>query len=123
MNSNKPYVLAVSYDSRDPYKKKSETVYRYYATKQGLMQAAHYWAKFYQRPMPETLWQGGYYHNYVLALEDADVRYVMYAYQLNATKDFQSLSEDLTSIVSRKGLGEDVRGDAYKNASSAKAGK
>lgn len=123
MNSNKPFVLSVSFQEKLPTLYTIDPVLRYYATKQGLMQAAHYWAKFYQRVMPDSLWQGGYYQNYVLYLEDDNSRYVMHAYQNNATRDFQSLSQELTSIVLRKGLGEDVRGDAYKNASSSKAGK
>lgn len=125
MSNAKPFVLRIAVQSVTPFKdqyKTEEEITKTYASMQGLMQGAHYWARYYQSS-PTDLWRGGYYTNYTLFKTRYNQRLVMHAYQQNATKDYQALAIDLTSIVSRSGLGEDVRGEAYKTASSSKAGK
>jgi hypothetical protein len=117
---SQPYVLriAIQYHTTRGFTTDVEYT-KTYATKQGLLQGAHYWARWHQ--VDNELWMGGYYSNYTLTKKYGTQRIVMHAFQRNATKDFQALSIELTSIVSRKGLGEDVRGEAYKKASSSKA--
>lgn len=89
------------------------------------MQAAHYWARYnryHLDPSTRNLWRGGYYSNYVLTLHGDSSRLVLHAFEVRGDKDGTTVAVDLTSIVSRSGLGEDIRGDAYKQASSKKAG-
>lgn len=121
MSYKKPFILRFATQYALPFKgqyKTDEEITKEYATLKGLIQAAHYWARYYQAD--NELWRGGYYSNYTLFKTIANSRMVMHAYQQRASIDYQALSIDLTTIVSRKGLGEDMRGEAYKKASSNK---
>lgn len=121
MSYKKPFILRVVIQHELPFKGQyamDEEVTKEYATKKGLIQAAHYWARYYQ--VDSELWRGGYYSNNTLFKTVSNSRLVMHAYQQRASIDYQALSIDLSTIVSRKGLGEDMRGEAYKEASSTK---
>lgn len=123
MKTNKPFVLAIHMDSRNSFGGYNEDkiLRKDYATKQGLMQGAHYWARYNQADK-DDLWRGGYYSNYVLTLHGDSSRLVLHAFEVRGDKDGTTVAIDLSSIANRSGLGEDIRGDAYKQASSKKAG-